>query len=110
MPHGGDKMSKVRMLYAVVAASFVTFLVEAVSGFVLWLVLPSGLGGGRGRGGGFSGESFIFDRHTWLDIHDWAAVVLVLLIAVHVAMHWKWIMRTTRSLFRGSRRSIVGSR
>ena len=103
-------MSKVRMLYAVVAASFVTFLVEAVSGFVLWLVLPSGLGGGRGRGGGFSTESFIFDRHTWLDIHDWAAVVLVVLIAVHVAMHWKWIMRTTRSLFRGSRRSIVGSR
>jgi len=97
------------MLYAVVAASFVVFLVEAVSGFVLWLALPNGSGGGRGRGG-LGGETFIFDRHTWLAIHDWAAVVLVVLIAVHVAMHWKWIVRTTRSLFRGSRRSIVGSR
>ena len=96
-------MSKVRMLYAVVAASFVTFLVEAVSGFVLWLALPNGSGGGRGWGGGLGGESFIFDRHTWLAIHDWFAVILVVLVAVHVAMHWKWIVRTTRSLFRGNR-------
>jgi len=103
-------MSKVKLMYAVVAASFVTFLVEAVSGFALWLTLANGSGGGRGRGGGFGGETFIFDRHTWLHIHDWFAVVLVVLIAVHVAMHWKWIMRTTRSLFPGSRQSIVGSR
>jgi hypothetical protein len=95
-------MSKVRLMYAVVAASFVAFLVEAVSGFVLWLALPNGSGGGRGRGG-FGGESFIFDRHTWLHIHDLFAVVLVLLIAVHVAMHWRWIVRTSRTLLRGNR-------
>jgi hypothetical protein len=96
-------MSKVRLMYAVVAASFVAFLVEAVSGFVLWFALPNGSGGGRGRGGGLGGETFIFDRHTWLGIHDWFAVVLVLLIAVHVAMHWRWIVRTSRTLLRGNR-------
>jgi len=102
-------MSKVKLMYAVVAASFVAFLVEVVSGFALWLTLANGSGGGRGRGGGFGGETFIFDRHTWLHIHDWFAVVLVLLIAVHVAVHWKWIVRTTRTLFRGSRGSTVAS-
>jgi hypothetical protein len=94
-------MSKARLYFAVVVVSFVAFVLEAFSGFVLWLVLPRGPGGsGWGGGGGGDGASFLFDRQTWLDIHDWTGVALLCFIAVHVALHRKWIVRMLKSLFK----------
>ena len=83
-----------------------TFLFQGISGFILWLVLPRGSGGGYGGGhGGGGGESggvstFLFDRHTWLDIHEWAAVALLVAFAVHITLHWRWIFYMTKSYFR----------
>jgi len=83
-----------------------TFLFQGISGFILWLVLPRGSGGGYGGGhGGGAGESggvstFLFDRHTWLDIHEWAAVALLVAFAVHITLHWRWIFYMTKSYFR----------
>ena len=74
-------------------------LLEAVSGFVLWLALPSG-GGWRGsRFGGLESTFWSLSRHTWLDIHDRAAVAIVAVIIIHLVLHWKWIMYMTRKLF-----------
>ncbi|MFC1932762.1 hypothetical protein ACFLXU_03905 [Chloroflexota bacterium] len=45
-------------------------LFQATSGFVLWLALPSGGGYGGGRGTEISGEAtFLWDRHTWSNLH-----------------------------------------
>jgi hypothetical protein len=78
-----------------------TFLFQGISGFILWLVLPRG-SGGRYRGdAGESGEisTFLFSRHTWLDIHEWAAVALLVMLALHIAIHWRWIVYMTKSYF-----------
>ena len=102
-------MSKSKQYFAVVVASFAALFVEAFSGFVLWLVLPHGSGMGRGRGGGLGSSSFIFDRGTWLDIHDWAAIALIIFIILHIAMHWKWIVRMLKSLGgKGKAHALVG--
>ena len=80
-------------------------LAEAVSGFVLWLGFPArGGGDGRGLGGGGGLGNLTFweiSRHTWIDIHNWVAVALVVLVLVHVILHWKWMERMAKALFRG---------
>jgi len=31
-------------------------------------------------------------RHEWGEIHFWVAVGLALVITIHLALHWKWIV------------------
>jgi len=81
-------------------------LVEAVTGFVLWLGFPAG-GGGRGFGGGGSPGigNLVFwglTKHTWIDIHDWVAVALVAIVLLHIILHWKWLVRVGKNLFKGA--------
>jgi hypothetical protein len=74
-------------------------LVEAVTGFVLWLAFPEG-GQGAGRlYGGISNLTYWgLTKHTWIDIHDWVAVALVAIVLLHVVLHWKWIVRVAKNL------------
>ena len=71
---------------------FVDFLVIAISGFVLWFVLP--------RGSGRLGESFIFLRENWLTIHNWSAVLLIFFLILHLILNWSWIKGMFKSLLR----------
>jgi hypothetical protein len=60
------------------------FLIAAVSGLLLWLALPHGPGT----------KSFVFvglTRQTWIDIHDWAGLAVLIGAGIHIALHWKWI-------------------
>jgi len=79
----------------------VALLFQGFTGFVLWFILPGG--GYRYRGGsGLDGvnSTFLFARHTWLDIHGWVAVALLVIFALHILIHWQWIVRMTKSYFR----------
>jgi ABC-type dipeptide/oligopeptide/nickel transport system permease subunit len=69
-------------------------LFQAVSGFVLWLALPAGYMGGRG-----TDSTFLWSRGIWLNLHNWTAVALVVIVLVHVILHWGWVVRMTRSYF-----------
>ena len=83
--------------------------VEATSGFVLWLGLPTG-GNGHGFGSGTGASNLTYwglSRHTWINIHDWVAVALVILISVHIILHWKWIARMVRTIFQGQTKEVV---
>ena len=95
-------MTKAKTYFVLALSMAVCGLVEAISGFVLWLGFPAG-GGGRGWGGGLGGGELTFlelSKHAWIDIHDWVAVVLIAIVFVHVILHWKWIVRMARSLFK----------
>ena len=80
-------------------------MITLVSSYVTWFVLPHGIGlhGGNshcsGGGVGSTGnpEDFLgFFRCTWIDIHNWASVVLAAIIIVHILLHWGWILATTK--------------
>ena len=90
-------MRKASQLYILAVIMFLLSLVEGVSGFVLWLVLPRG---GGSHGGGGVERSFIWTRDTWLDLHDWFAVALVVVVLIHIILHWKWIVHMTRTCCR----------
>lgn len=88
-------MLKVRLNYWLGWLLFLDGLGLAVSGFVRWFILP-----GSGRGGPRSQEAvFIFTRHTWTDIHQWLAVAFVVLVVLHIYLHWSWVVVMTRHIF-----------
>lgn len=88
-------MRKATRNYIIAAVMGLLGLMQAVSGFVLWLALPCG--GGRGSGGG---GTFLFSRDVWLTMHDWAAIALTAIVILHIILHWGWIVRMTKSYFR----------
>jgi hypothetical protein len=86
------------------AVSFVDLLALIGTGVILRWVLPPGTGGlGRALSGGQGGEHIKelwgMSRHEWGTIHFWYAMVFVVLMAVHVVLHWTWIKSYVKSLF-----------
>ncbi|MBC8276414.1 MAG: DUF4405 domain-containing protein [Chloroflexi bacterium] len=93
-------MRKMTWNYIVDAIFGLLLLLQGIIGFILWFILPGG--GYRYRGGSGldeDGSTFLFARHTWLDIHGWVAVALLVIFALHIAIHWQWIVGMTKSYF-----------
>jgi hypothetical protein len=42
--------------------------------------------------------TFLFERHTWSDLHAWGGVLMIAAIAVHFAIHWEWVKRMSRRM------------
>ncbi|MCJ7715300.1 MAG: DUF4405 domain-containing protein [Anaerolineales bacterium] len=69
-------------------------LVTALSG-IYFLFLP--VGGFQGGRNPLYGIIIFFERHTWSDIHIWASVLIMALAALHIPLHWKWIVSMTKN-------------
>jgi cytochrome b561 len=91
------KQKRIRITERYITASilFILFLFECLSGFVIWLIMP------RGRDNYFEmiegiGRTFWgLQRDVWSDLHAWVAIVIVAIVILHIAMHWRWVIRTT---------------
>ena len=73
-------MKKWVFSYILFALLLILGFIQAVSGFLLWLVIP---GGHRGFGIEISDQitgDFLWSRFTWIEIHDWAAFALVIVV------------------------------
>jgi len=75
------------------------------TGFIMKYVLPPGTGGlgrvlhgGSGRGIHIK-ELWSMTRHEWGSIHFYLAVVFVVLMIIHVILHWAWIKCYVKSFF-----------
>jgi len=73
--------NKIKLLVDI--GMFLDFIVLAFSGFVLKFILP--------RGSGKFGLEFLFSRETWLLIHDWTSLILIVLLISHLILNWAWI-------------------
>jgi len=82
---------------------FITLLLlglfQAVSGFIMWFALPHG-GGGQGRSGSTATTFWSPARDTWINLHDWVAIALLVIIIIHLVLHCKWITYMTKSYFK----------
>ncbi|MBN2238268.1 MAG: DUF4405 domain-containing protein [Dehalococcoidales bacterium] len=93
------KVTKAGKFWILAAVLGLLGLVEAVTGFVLWIGYPeSGSGAGKLYGGIGNIEVLGLAKHTWIDIHDWVAVALTLMVVLHIIVHWKWILRVARNI------------
>lgn len=96
-------MSRKLVNAAVDAAALVAFTMLVATGLLLRYTLPPGSGGrvGLGRGGGRGAGREIAlvlgrTRHEWGEVHFWISVAFLLVLATHVALHWRWILAVLR--------------
>jgi hypothetical protein len=74
---------------------------------IYFLVLPSG-GYQAGRNEHY-GQTFLFGRDVWVDIHTWAGIIMIAISLIHIALHWSWVAemaRRTWAVMRGKRKSF----
>lgn len=76
-------------------------LIAILSG-IYFLFLP--IGGFQGGRNAYYGIIIFFERHAWEDIHTWSSVAIIGLAALHIPIHWGWIVKMTKT----GLRSILG--
>ena len=70
-------------------------IVASLTG-VYFLFLP--VGGYQGGRNPMYGVQILFDRSTWDDLHTWGGILMVAAAAIHIAIHWKWIVTMTKRM------------
>jgi len=55
---------------------------------VYFLFIPAGFQGGRNP---YYGITLLFDRESWDELHLWTGLVMIVILAVHIVIHWQWI-------------------
>ncbi len=98
-------MKRSTLNFVIDLLGFVVLLGLACTGFIIRYILPPGTGGrGQalhgGQGGGHIEQLWSMTRHEWGDIHFYLAVLFVILMTVHVILHWNWVKNYVRSLFK----------
>ena len=89
-------MKKNTLHYLLDAVIGAAFLMAGATG-IAFLFLGSG-GYQGGRNPGFAAELLGLERGVWSDLHDLAGLVMIAGIAVHLILHWRWIVGTSRQL------------
>jgi len=88
-------MVKAETRYWVDLISLLTFIVNAISGYILWLVLPRGGGGWRG-----GGERIFLGliRNNWIAIYDWSSLIFTIAITIHFMINFTWVVQMTKKI------------
>ena len=70
-------------LWIVNVISFLLFIILCSTGLLNWLVLP--------RGYEARGSFLVSLRHFFIAFHEWAALIFMIVVAVHIVLHWPYI-------------------
>jgi Domain of unknown function (DUF4405) len=91
-------MTRTTLNAIVDAVAYAGIVVLATTGLMLRYQMPPGSGGLHGMGSGAGAGSrpvtvvWGLSRHEWGTVHYWIALVLMGVLAVHLLLHWKWIV------------------
>ena len=86
-------MSKNKVHLAVNVLAYLVMVCLASTGLILIYRLP--------HGSPRDGLTLLsLDRHGWGDAHWYLAIGLMVLVATHVVLHWKWVTNTLGALVR----------
>jgi hypothetical protein len=95
-------MTNLRKNFIVDLFSYIGFVLLLGTGLILQYILPHGSGRiiseGTGRA---SGEKLIttlwgMTREQWGQIHFWIAVAILVVLLLHLILHWRWIVCVLR--------------
>ncbi len=76
-------VKKAFKLWTVNVLSFILFVLLSVTGLLNWLVIP--------RGYEARGSVLVSVRHFLITIHEWTASIFMIMITIHIILHWKYI-------------------
>jgi len=94
-PTSTGAAAKVRSFWWIDAALFSSAALAALSG-IYFLFFPTG--GYQGGRNPLYGVTFIFPRYTWDILHTWSGVLMIVIAAIHILAHWKWIIGTIKRM------------
>jgi len=80
-------MQRTKTNFIVDAVSFAGFTFLIATGVLVRYVLPPG--------SGHTTTLWGLDRHQWGGIHFWIAVLFLSVMAIHLFLHWRWIISVT---------------
>ncbi len=72
------------MNFIIDAVAFVGFALLTTTGVLMRYILPPG--------SGHHSTIWRLDRHEWGGIHFWVSVALSFILALHLLLHWRWIV------------------
>lgn len=81
----GCRMSNGRSskLWIINLISFILFILLSGTGLLNWFVLP--------RGYEARGSFLVSLRHFFIALHEWTASIFMIVVAVHIILHWPYI-------------------
>ena len=74
---------KALKLWTVNVISFILSVILFSTGLINWLILP--------RGYQARGDFLISLRHFFITLHEWVGVMFIVLIIIHIVLHWNYI-------------------
>lgn len=92
------RSGRVKLFYALDSIIALSFLLSMLTGMSFWLLGWGGYQGGRNPA--FRTALWGLSRGTWSDLHTWFSFVMAAAIAVHLALHWGWLVSKTKQLVR----------
>ena len=87
-------MNRNKLNFIVDFLAFISFLVVAKTGLIIFFFLPSGVRQGRYQ------EFFGIAKSTYSVIHDWAGIIMIVLVLIHLILHWRWIVCNFKNAFK----------
>ncbi len=81
-------MNRTKTNFAIDTALFFAFVLLVSTGLLMRYVLPEGTGR--------FGTLFGLTRHDWGAVHFWIALAMMTIVAVHLLMHWRWIVAVVK--------------
>ncbi len=96
-------MKRIALNFVVDFIAFLNLLALALTGLIMKYILPTGTSGlGRalhdGRGRADIKTLLSMDRHQWGSIHFYLAFLFIILMVLHIILHWSWIKNYFKSL------------
>ena len=88
--------------------AFISFILLITTGFLIRYILPEGSGridvSGPGPRAAAKQIYMIWGltRHEWGDVHFWISVILMDVMALHLFLHWRWIVNFVKGRARES--------
>jgi hypothetical protein len=81
-----EMVGKLSRHWIVNLISFFLFSLLSVTGLINWLLLPRGYGSRAGF--------LISLRHSFVTVHEWTALLFMIVIGVHISLHWAYVKKT----------------
>jgi len=79
-------MRRTNLNFALDVMAFAGFIVLTTTGVLVRYLLPPG--------SGRNSTIWNLDRHEWGNLHFWISVGFFLILALHLVLHWRWIVCT----------------
>ncbi|MFA5141445.1 MAG: DUF4405 domain-containing protein [Candidatus Woesearchaeota archaeon] len=84
-------MDKTKMNYWIDIAMAFSFVVTGITGLAIFFFMPQGQKSGQ--------SAFLsISKQVWGDWHNWFGLLMIILMLVHLILHWDWLICMTKNM------------